>query len=93
MADTHTDWNQPQGSDPTFRTRYNVARNSSGVTFEMTLEMTWTGTPEHYIDAVYGTECNVTEAIERATATVRAAITDQIAWAKNVETYVPKPGK
>ena len=45
MTDTHTDWRRTASDYPTFRTRVNVGRTATAVTFDATVEMTWSGTP------------------------------------------------
>lgn len=90
MAD-HADAAVDTTTRPQFRLRINTGRNSSGVTFDATFEMTWSGDADtYYFD---GEPCPVEVALAQGRRQVDAALADRIADAKAYDTYLPKPGK
>ena len=91
MADTHTDWLTASSEHPQIRQRFNVARNSSGITFESTTEVTWTGTASTYYTD--GEERSIDALLDELRDRERDEITSRVHEARNVDTYVPKPSK
>lgn len=90
-ADTHTEWQGDTSEFPQFRVRTNTGRNSSGVTFEVTTSMTWSGSPQtYYLD---GDEFVVDDALRDLNERAHAQLEERIEQAKFVDTYVPKPAK
>jgi hypothetical protein len=89
MVETHTDWLVSTSETPCFRMRVNVGRNSGGVTFDTTIEMTWSGTPDTYY--LNGEERSVDAALAEIRDRVRDDLAERIATARAVDTFVPKP--
>lgn len=91
MADTHTDWRCDTAEHPTFRVRVNVGRTPTSVTFDSTVEMTWTGTPGTYY--LNGDERDVDAAMEELRERVQREVASRVAEARALETHVPKEGR
>lgn len=91
MVDTHSDVTVDTRDAPQFRIRINTGRNSSGVTFDVTTSMTWTGTAATY--NLDGAEYNVDAALEDLNARAHAQLDERIEQARLVDTFVPKPPK
>ncbi len=91
MSDLTSDVSVDTRQSPQFRVRTNTGRNSSGVTFEVTTSMTWSGSPKtYYLD---GDEFNVDLALRDLNERAHAQIDERIEQARVVDTFVPKPPK
>jgi hypothetical protein len=91
MTDTHTDWQHSDVTPPQFRLRINVGRTATAVVYDATLEMTWSGTPStYYVD---GDERSVDDALAELRDRAQADIASRVHAARQMDTYVPKPGK
>ncbi len=91
MADIHTDDAVDTTDKPQYRVRINTGRNTSGVTFEATASMTWSGSTDHYVfeGQVYPVEVALADLREK----VNTALTHRIYDARQYDTFVPKPAK
>ena len=91
MADTHTDWLTASAEHPSFRIRANVGRTATAVVWDSTIEMSWAGTSStYYVD---GEERSVDDTLAELSERLMANIVSRVHEARDVETYVPKPGK
>ena len=90
MAD-HADTAVDTSTRPQFRLRINTGRNSSGVTFDATFEMTWSGDADFY--EFEGQTYPVEVALANGRQLVDTALAHRIEDAKRYDTFVPKPGK
>lgn len=91
MDEKHADLTIDTWNAPEFRIRINTARNSSGVTFDVTTSMTWTGTAASY--QLDGHHRNVDDALAELNEQAHAQLTYRIEQAKAIDTFVPKPPK
>jgi hypothetical protein len=91
MADTHTDWRHTEATPPTFRLRVNVGRTATAVVYDATIEMSWSGTPGTYL--IDGDERSVDDALAELRERAQADIAARVHEARQMDTYVPKPGK
>lgn len=91
MADIQTDTNVDTREQPQFRIRVNTGRNSTGITFDVTTSMTWSGTVGTYL--LDGEEYSVDAALKDLNEQAHQQLDERVTYERTIDTYVPKPPK